>query len=1279
MNYKALISLLATTLLFASCSTGPDTRAPSYDFPTSGTTQGTLDSWFSENADSVDYRASLDAASPIAQVFALAEVAYWDGDLERAGELYLRMLQAEPTHPLNRFSAARLYALRDEMVDFHARIEPAIRDIRMGEVQPLARVYLSLLAQKNAWHRWKLSDDETPFSGDALGFPSRWMTTPVLSHWRLLDFEHAFEAERHTSLRDEYLSPRIAEDVPENYERSKPFVADGLTLSPSLDSSGIYYLETFATVEPSSSGGARDFLLYGSFAGQATVWIDGQKVLERREGDYGTGKRLRRVSLPAGKHRVLVKLAYQKNYRDWFDLAFLADEATPLADSGISFDQLPADNPSDASVELLGDQMLPWELEPVLVEPGDVEAASDMALFLSANAAYMDLDPRFFDAAINELLDRHDSFAPAHILRAKQVQTLWEVPSDIRDSRSISDLRRARSHAPHNIDVATRLVGWLREQGKSDREVRQLLEDARDAALTDGGELRNLDPLVEWADWLSDQGWSESAEKAWRRALEIAPTHCRSARELQRLYHDRSHYPEPAEITPAHDQCPRLAERLAEARPERDQQRRDALRKRAARYPYNSSAQLDYVDELIAQGRDGEAKDVLLAARERMPWSLSIWNKLANQALAEDGSDAAAAVLDEAIAQNGNSGWLQWRLALLDNDIPLRGLIRDGVELARRDIERGTEQKDGFAGDEAYYALDFAARKYFPDGSSITLTHVLARVMTKNAIDRFGEFSAPSDARLVVARTIKQDGSTRAPEYTSGKSALSMPGLAPGDFVETAYLQYLPPSRSSKTQRDGMRFFFRMANISSLHSEYVVLGTDGEFARVNDAPRAEQIETPEGPAVRFLRTDSPRPRNEPSMVGSEEFLPWIQLHRKGTSVEPFEVSRRSVAEQIHDSLKVSRQLRAQIDAWRADLEPGSVEEIKGLFYRVAERIPDPSMNSFGRDASHAYLKRDGNTLLLLKAAYDQAGISSEIYRVKSKFQAPREYAMGEFGKYRSALLKVEMPGGDSAWVSPAGPDAMFGSIGLSLVGQPAVCVSCEEPHTETVPARGHRDPSRHIDVTGQLSADGTLSATMTMTYHGVRAYVRRRALRQRTDENKRRKYIDLLVSSQVDGASLESFEIEGEDRPDEPLVISARFERSNFARQSEPGVMQVETALFREPVASNYASLPSRTTPMIVGHQRDHHYGFNIELPDGFEPTLRSQEGSWQLDDKWGSFTRSVELEDGKLTLDSSLRMPIQRVMPADYAPFQSWAVGVEQGALLFLTLTDQSAGQPTE
>lgn len=1275
--------MLALSLLLSACASNTQMRPDAYSFSAANGGETAFNGWFEprdlEEDAPLDKRVELAQSATAEQRFAAAEVAYFDGDIEYAAELYMQLLKRSPSHALNRFASARLYALRHKLVDFNNRIRPILADIQFKDVAPLTRIQLSKIAQSVHYQDWRISDSEQPFSADSLGFPTRWTTSPALSSWRLTDLDKAFLPETEDALRDAYLAPAIAEDKPINYVKSRPFSAPGINLSPDFDRSGIYYMETFARIEPGDTGSGaaeRDFLVYADFSSAAKLWIDGKLILSRDEKDYQSGERVRRIRLGSGVHRILVKLAYQNGYRDSFDMALLADDATPLDASGLNFDAKPP-KAQKGSIKLLAEQKRPAELEPTRLSPQQIKDADDISLYLALSSAIMDLEAHDFDVAWKELMRRHPKFAVGYMLRARQLRTLWEVPSQIRNARSLADLRRASKLAPHNLSNNLRLGARLREQGKSDDELQDLLKNNRDRAFTETGELQTIVALREWASFLEDQGWSESAETGWQRVLDAAPTECGAANSLQSLYYARNFYPPLDKITTAHAQCPGLTERLVTTRNDQDEARLALARKDAARYPYRSSAQERYSDELLAQGQPEKAHQVIVDARDRMPWDANIWYDLAKDALAKDGLDAARTIIEKGIDQHEDTPWLHWRLAMLENRVPLASLMHDGLKIAQKEVAHGTEkllektQAPARSGhDEAYYALDYAVRKYFDDGSAVTLTHNIIRVMTKGGIDRFGEFVTPSGAELVLARTIKKDGSVRVPERTAGKSTLSMPGLAPGDFVETAYIQYSSASALSKTRQRGIRFFFRMAQISSQHSEYIVINPRGDFQRMNDAPELQTIETSAGPGVQFLRTQSPRPRSEPSSVSADEYLPWIQMHREGTTVDDFEVARRNIVEQIRDSSKTSDALKEQIKIWREGLEPGSKEEVKQLFYRVSAWFADPTLNRFNTDATHALLEHDGNPLLVLKAAYDEAEIPAEIYLAKSEFQSPHVDASGEFSKYTTPFLKVEMPDKTHAWLSPDSPDAMFNSAGQTLLDHPAICVSCDDPRAETVAPENPRPLERHVQIDGSLDAAGTLNATATITYRGALAALVRQVLRRNADPSSRKKFADMTISNLLPGATLQSYTLVGTDKPDEDFVMEAKFKRTNFARRVAPDQLQIQTELFDDKIAQHYAELSQRETPLFVPLYRNYDYALAINFPANTKLTLHSRQGPWEYKSEFGTYTRAVESSAHTLNVKSSLEIPVQRIAPEAYPKFREWAQNLDQSALLFLRIS---------
>lgn len=1210
--------------------------------------------------------------------FARAEVYYAQGDVERAFDEWSKMLVAAPEHPLTRIAASRIYGARDEVTDVEARMVPLFEKLDYPRLHPLAKVYVSLLHQTLAYRQWSRSSSEEPFDADRFGFAARWLMTPSISPWRLTDFDTKFEPETAAHLAPKYLSPTTAKDVEANRDEVEPYWTSSITIYPGFRGTGVHYLESFATLEGSTP---RDYWLYGNFAGATKVFVDGQLVFDRREDGYQTGKRMRMVRLTPGTHRILVKMAYQAGYRDWFDLVFMpadrgADEADLEFATGCLPDrQLPNCHEGGATpgakVVLRTEEQLPSDLEPVLVDPEKVTTATDIGLWVTMIASHYDGQNEFFAPAWKELEGRRPKFAAGHALWAEQVQTLWQVPSRLRDARALQALRHAHELAPNSLKFATDLGRWLAKQGE-EKEARAMLEKARDAARTADGRLRSSEPLETWAAHLGSQGWETQAEQAWRDVLAVDPSNCIAAESLQKLLYGRSSYVAPPKITKRHDHCPSLHSAWVEQQPSNHDARLALARRDAGRYPLRGDYHRNYASLLKQLGKDGAAKEAMRKGLELDPDSAALWAELADQKFADGDTDGAVKLLEQYKRREGNSAWITWKIAAMTGEIPLRDLMPDGRAEAVKVVRDGQDRS--LSNDEAYFAVDFAARRYFPDGSKITLTHTVVRVMTKNAIDRYAEQNVPGNARILLARTIKQDGTVRVPEETAGKSTLSMPGLAEGDFVEMAYIEWDGPNEPPH-HVEGIRFFFKMADISTLHSEYVVIGDIADFMRMNDAPKTERFDYQGLPAVRFLAKNNPRPRDEPRTVSIEEYLPWVQMYRQGQRFDDVEVFRRDTREAVLDSSKTDAAFESflkSVTPGAEGPEHGSREWLKDIFYRVSAHIPDPNISprAFNTDVNHAVLEKDGNSMLLFKVVLDRLGVENDVYLVRSKYQVPDVYPIREYEKYSEVVLRTVVPETkEVVWLSPDGPDAMFNALGPTVVGQPAICATCADSKRETVPTDGFRAFGQSVRAKGKLDAKGDLQGTVTYQFEGVSAHAIRAGLRARTDETSRIKFADSLAASLFPGAAAKRYGIENELAPDEPLRFVVEFERPGFARDGGNGTYQIETRLFREALASGFAALPQRTTPLFMGYAQNNDYRFELDI-EGFENIqILGRTGEQRFDSPHGSYRRSTTLNGKKLVVESAIETDIQRVGVGEYPAFQKWALDVEQSSGLLVRL----------
>ena len=127
---------------------------------------------------------------------------------------------------------------------------------------------------------------------------------------------------------------------------------------------------------------------------------------------------------------------------------------------------------------------------------------------------------------------------------------------------------------------------------------------------------------------------------------------------------------------------------------------------------------------------------------------------------------------------------------------------RDGAALVKA-------SKEAPPGASAVRLLDFGAVQMFPDGGGVERVHTVARVFDKKGITKFGEAQLPADAQVLRLRTLKADGRVLEPESIPEKEGISLPGLEPGDAVETDYLRGIAPRGPEMPGYSLGAFFFR--------------------------------------------------------------------------------------------------------------------------------------------------------------------------------------------------------------------------------------------------------------------------------------------------------------------------------------------------------------------------------------------------------------------------------------------------------------------------------------
>ncbi len=1190
-------------------------------------------------------------------LFVQAESAYFEGKSGDAFERYFQIILTNPDHSLTRLSTLRLYQIRNEVPDFAHRVLEKADDVSYGKMNPIAKASWYWVMQAAKFRAWKYGNESSPFDFSKVGFPARWTATPLMSPWRLRDFDVEFEPEKSNAFQDKYISPVEAVDDPRNEKEINGYWPTSLSLSPQFGKSGIYYLESFATLENEET-----FWLVGNFVGAAKVWIDGKLVFDRREKGYETGERFRRAKLSAGTHRILVKLAYQNGYRDWFDLGFVPEKKQH---EPVRFDAKCVKNRKDAgclenviangTIDFESEAMVPSQLESFYLKKSDIPKATDFMLYLSMLLSFADGESAIFDASWNALRERNPSFAAGHWIEGEQIDWRWEVPAQVREVESLKALKRAYDLDP-NFRYSVALAKRIGEN-KTDDEQKKMLKPAFDDAVKNG--VSNFGNALAWPNFLGRRGWEDEQLKAYESLLTNNKNAlCSVASKLTSLNRDKDIYLDKSNFGSWIERCSSYEKMMIDRTPVGSPERLARKQRQIDRYPRKSSARTSLALELERAGQPYQ--EVLDEAMKVSPKSATLWSKKIQKLELAGDIDGAVTVLETYEKKYGEKAWTIWKKSLLKKEIPLQDLLKDGKAAAMAAVKKNNAT-GALSKDDRYFVIDFAARRYFENGASMTLTHTVTRLMTKGAIDDYAEQTLPSNAQVLRVQTIKANGEIRIPVTTPGKNTLSMPGLAAGDFVEIAYLEY-SGAPSMGTSISGMRFFFQMAQISTLRSEYVIIGDQGSFLLKNAPPEAQKFEYRGLPALRFLAENNPAPRPERSSVPSDEFLPWIQMYRNPYKIDDFEVSRRFRFEQIQDAIKPSAVLDNKYASLLSSESRGD-DFIKKAFYEVAQSIKSPSGSGLGTEVSHAILLEEGNPILILKALYNRAGVESDIFLARSSLAEPTPKPLGEINNFGAILLRVKTSKGYD-WLYPVGLDSMYGAVDGYAIGEKAVCLSCRDLVWDEVKEMEGRKNISHQSIKGKVDKEGTLRAELNFRFEGTLAPYVRASLRKYPDDTTRDRMMQNFTNI-IPGSSVVKYDIFDAEDPDKAVGFTIQIERPKYAVKTKKG-WAIETHVFRTPMQSTYASLPNRTLPLFLRNIRQVQSSFEIELP--FSNTrLLSKSGDFELESEFGKIERSVVLEGNTIKVNLNSQMGVQRIPTNRYLEFQAWASKVEQSSALVI------------
>jgi tetratricopeptide (TPR) repeat protein len=767
------------------------------------------------------------------------------------------------------------------------------------------------------------------------------------------------------------------------------------------------------------------------------------------------------------------------------------------------------------------------------------------------------------------------------------------------------------------------------------------------------------------ADLLLARGWDAQAERTVRVAREMVPDSCAPLGGAMAAAERRLRYDEMRSLVDAVVACDaRSAARFSFATRTRDWETASAELERLTRLePPQSRLALVSSELGVARGRGDEAaiERILGELAELSPRSVTTPVERADRRLAQGDVEGARSTLDDAIRAEPSTLTELYRLSrAIGGDFPLASHRLDGAATIRAFEASGRSYDQ-----PEVLVLDYTVVRIFEDGSTLELTHNIWKVQADEVLDDRGEYTPPPGAELLTLHTIKADGRRLEADPIEGKDSISLPNLAPGDYVEYEYVSAGEPILAFPGGFLGDRFYFRSFETPYDLSQLTLVMPEEMEPLVDPrgpAPATEETVEDGLRVLRFtVRESRPLPV-EPMSVSPNEYLPSINVGIGASWPLFIDSLRDALADQdVRDPdarRLVSRLLR---NSRRAPIR----RRAEILYRWVLDNVEDTN-DVFGL-APAMLADRTGNRARMLHYLYGLAGIHSRLVVARTLATDATDSELPDPETYQHLLVMLG-DGEGAVFLSTVDRGAPFGYVPPELRTQPALVLAEGGDAVEISDAEVGFD-RRTVDVDVTLDASGSATAEVVETFRGAPAIAWRRDLESIPTAMLEQRFEEGYVARIVPGATLSSLRVSGREEVDEPLVFRYAFEVGELG-QVQSGRRRIPM-LYPTVLAPVYTRLAERTTTELVAPGVDVDVTMRIRVTGGI--TLPEAPREQRLAGPGGSsFRVHGTRRDGVLSSFRQIRVPVMRVSVADYPAFARFCLAVDEAEARELTVGRQ-------
>jgi thioredoxin-like negative regulator of GroEL len=934
------------------------------------------------------------------------------------------------------------------------------------------------------------------------------------------------------------------------------------------------------------------------------VYLDGKETarvdLRTR---YATGLRYLPLTLSAGKHELKIKIS-SRHPNPALSLALM-----PASANAVEQTKLPSPR-SDLERYLMA---------KIALGRGDSVAARELTRKLGHK------DPTAHWLVLQAAAALGDPLKSAELRRdlardllrqaAKQNARAWYpsvglarlASAEGQTKEAIEQLRAAQNEWPQANSVRTNLIELLREAGyveEADAVVAELAKEMPHACAVVNMQLwsaRNRGRMAEVAALSERMMQCDAGANARLTALRAQQRYDEAAKELLRL----------ETLGDPLDPAQKLDAELERARLVNDRPRIKELREQRSAYWHDRpEPRLDRADVLLAAG---------------------------------DTKAAIQDIADGLAKEPGDLYELRRVQDALSGEDLFKGFRKNADELIKA-FQPSANSYD----QPQVMVLDYTVVRLFEDGSSVSLTHNIIRPQSQEAVDENGEFSVPEGARLLSLHTRKQDGSRLEPDAIPGKSSWSLPNLAPGDYVEFEFVRGESPSLGFPGGYLGDRFYFQSFEVPFDHSELVVLMPESMQPVLDPRGPLPQVVQEKKDGLNVLRWTARQSKAlapEPASVATREFLPSINLGVKVSWAAYVESLRDLLIDKdVYDPAAQEFVLKLLGDKVNA---PKSVRA-ELLFRWVTEQI-EVSNEVFG-SAPAMLAARTGSRERVLRYMLGLAGMESDLVLVRGAEADHSEATLPDPETFGYLVLRVGTEQG-VRFLHAGARHAPFGYLPPQLRGELAMVVGAKGELTQ-LPTVELEQELRTVELDVTLSPEGEGKLTVRETHRGASAVEWRNDLDAIPAGELETRFSQQYAANVIPGARMTSLKVLDRERPEAPLVLEYALEVADLGQRS--GDQQRIGGLFPSSLSARYARTGSRTTTEIVTPPQAVDVRTRLHLPKGARVVALPKAGTLAHPSKAKFETRSENGGDG-LALNRSLRVPITRVSPEEYAGFATF------------------------